>query len=204
VFLLKEKVHIISDQTKHFSFKDHFSRNFKVFVLIIAVFTLGNSSDAFLILRAKDLGVKVAFIPILWLMYNFICSASSIPLGHLSDKIGRKKTTLLGFLVYGIVYLGFAFSNVQSSIWIFMALYGIYYGLSEGVLRAYVADLIEDKSVLATAYGIYNTVVGLCMFPASLIMGILWQQFSPTVAFAFGASLALLSAIGLSLFVKEK
>jgi len=205
VFMLREKTHIqdTTEQIKRLSLKKHFSRNFKVFVLIIAVFTLGNSSDAFLILRAKDLGVKVVIIPILWLMYNFVCSVSSIPLGHLSDKIGRKKTTLLGFLVYGIVYLGFAFSNVQSSIWIFMALYGIYYGLSEGVLRAYVADLVEDKSVLATAYGIYNTVVGLCMFPASLIMGILWQQFSPTVAFVFGASLAMLSAIGLSLFVRE-
>lgn len=206
VFLLKEKPHIhqTDKKGKHLFAKNHFSRNFKVFILIIAVFTLGNSSDAFLILRSKDLGVKVVFIPILWLMYNFVCSVSSIPFGHLSDKIGRKRTTLLGFFVYAVVYLGFAFSNTQSLIWVFMALYGIYYGLSEGVLRAYVADLIEDKSVLATAYGIYNTVIGLCMFPASLIMGILWQQFSPTVAFAFGASLALLSAIGFSLFVKAK
>ena len=205
VFLLREKTHIqdTSKQIKSLSLKNHFSRNFKVFVLIIAVFTLGNSSDAFLILRARDLGVKVAIIPILWLMYNFVCSVSSIPLGHLSDRIGRRKTTLLGFFVYGAVYLGFAFSNTQSLIWVFMGLYGIYYGLSEGVLRAYVADLIEDKSVLATAYGIYNTVIGLCMFPASLIMGVLWQQFNPTVAFAFGASLALIAAVGLSLFIRE-
>lgn len=84
-----------------------------------------------------------------------------------------------------------------------MGFYGIYYGLSEGVLRAYVADLVEDKSVLATAYGIYHTVVGLCMFPASLIMGILWQQFNPTVAFTFGATLALISAVGLTLFARK-
>jgi len=99
--------------------------------------------------------------------------------------------------------LGFAFSNTQGLIWIFMALYGVYYGLSEGVLRAYVADLVEDKSVLASAYGIYHTVVGLCMFPASLIMGILWQQFSPVVAFGFGASLSLIAAILLSIFIKK-
>jgi len=136
-------------------------------------------------------------------VYNFVSSASSIPLGHLSDKIGRRKATLLGFSVYGAVYLGFAFSNTQSLIWIFMALYGVYYGLSEGVLRAYVADLVEDKSVLASAYGIYHTVVGLCMFPASLIMGILWQQYSPTVAFGFGASLSLVAAILLSIFIKK-
>lgn len=204
VFFLKEKRHIQdpSKQIKSISLK-HFSRDFKLFILILAVFTLGNSSNAFLVLRARDLGVKIVFIPILWLIYNFVSSVSSVLLGHLSDKIGRKKTTLLGFFVYGIVYLGFAFSNAQSLIWIFMALYGVYYGLSEGVLRAYVADLVEDKSVLASAYGIYHSIVGLCMFPASLIMGILWQQFSPTVAFGFGAVLSLVAAILLSLFIKK-
>lgn len=204
VFFLKEKLHIQnpSKQIKSFSFK-YFNRDFKLFVLILAIFTLGNSSDAFLILRARDLGVKIVFIPILWLMYNFVSSASSVPLGALSDRIGRRKTTFLGFFVYGVVYLGFAFSNTQSLIWVFMALYGVYYGLSEGVLRAYVADLVEDKSVLATAYGIYHTVVGLCMFPASLIMGILWQQFSPTVAFSFGATLALISATLLGLLLRR-
>ncbi len=136
-------------------------------------------------------------------MYNFISSASSVPLGRLSDRIGRRKTTFLGFLVYAAVYFGFAFSGTQTFIWIFMGLYGIYYGLSEGVLRAYVADLVEDKSVLATAYGLYHTVVGLCMLPASLIMGILWQQLGPAVAFSFGATLALLSAAALSLFLRK-
>ncbi len=204
VFFLKERVHTSdpSKQIKSFSFK-HFSRDFKFFVGILAIFTLGNSSDVFLILRARDLGVNVVFIPILYFMYNFVSSVSSVPLGHLSDRIGRRKTTLLGFMVYGIVYFGFAFSSSQASVWLFMALYGVYYGLSEGVLRAYVADLIEDKSVLATAYGMYHMVVGLCMFPASLIMGILWQQFSPAVAFGFGASLALISAVLLSLFIKK-
>lgn len=204
IFFLKEKPHVSdsSKTAKPFSLR-HLGKDFKMFVFVVAVFTLGNSSDAFLILRAKDLGIKTLFIPILWLMYNFVCSLSSIPLGHLSDKIGRRKTTLLGFCVYGVVYLGFAFSNSVSHIWVFMGLYGIYYGLSEGVLRAYVADLVEDQSVLATAYGVYHTVVGLCMFPASLIMGVLWQAFSPTVAFIFGAILALISAVGLSVFVRK-
>lgn len=204
IFCVREKPHP-NDSSKEIKpfHAIGLNRNFKVFVFVLAVFTLGNSSDAFLILRAKDLGVKVVFIPILWLMYNFVSSLSSIPLGHLSDKIGRRKTTLLGFLVYGVVYLGFAFANSQGLVWVFMGLYGIYYGLSEGVLRAYVADLVEDKTILASAYGVYNMVIGLCMFPASLIMGVLWQQFSPAVAFSFGAALALISAVGLSLLVKK-
>jgi MFS family permease len=204
VFFLKEKHHIQdpSKQIKSISLK-HFSRDFKFFVLILAIFTLGNSSDAFLILRAKDLGVKIVFIPILWLVYNFVSSASAIPLGHLSDKIGRRKTTLLGFFVYGVVYLGFAFSSTQSLIWVFMALYGVWYGLSDGVLRAYVADLVEDKSILASAYGIYHTAVGLCMFPASLLMGILWQSFGPHIAFSFGASLSLMAAVLLAIFIRR-
>jgi MFS family permease len=179
------------------------NRDFKIFVVIIAVFTLGNSSNAFLILRAKDLGLKVALIPILWLVYNFVGSVTSAPLGILSDRIGRKKTLILGFVFYSAVYWGFAFANSQILLWFLMGLYGVYYGLSEGVLNAYVADLTEDSSILATSYGIYNTVVGIFIFPASLIMGILWQKFNPTVAFGFGASLALLSAIGLSLFIKK-
>jgi MFS family permease len=154
-------------------------------------------------LRAKELGLKVTLIPILWLVYNLAGSLTATPLGSLSDKIGRKKTVVLGFLFYSTVYWGFAFANTQILLWFLMALYGCYYGLSEGVLRAYVADLVEDSSVLATVYGIYNTVVGIFIFPASFIMGILWQNFNSTVAFSFGASLALISAICLSLFVRK-
>lgn len=204
VFFLKEKPHIQSSskQIKPISLA-HFSKDFKLFVLVLAIFTLGNSSDAFLVLRAKDLGVKIVFIPILWLVYNLVSSVSSVPLGHLSDRIGRRKTTLLGFFVYGVVYLGFAFSNTQNLIWIFMALYGVYYGLSEGVLRAYVADLVDDKSVLASAYGIYHTVLGVSMFAASLVMGILWQSFGSQIAFLFGAALALIAAILFSILLKR-
>ncbi len=204
ISFLREKPHNQDTlkQAEPISLKN-LSRDFKFFIFIIAVFTLGNSSNAFLVLRAKDLGVKIVFIPILWLMYNLVSSISSIPLGHMSDKIGRKKTTLLGFFVYGAVYLGFAFSNSQGLIWFFMAIYGIYYGLSEGVLRAYVADMVDDKSVLASAYGVFHMVVGLCALPASLVMGILWQQLSPSVAFCFGASLSFVAAFLLFMLIKK-
>lgn len=205
IFFLKDKPHAqgLPYNEKPVPLKN-LSKEFKLFVLVLALFSLGNSSNVFLILRARDLGIRLVFIPILWLVYNFVSSVSAIPLGHLSDKIGRKKTTLLGFFVYTAVYFGFAFSNSQSFIWLFMAFYGVYYGLSEGVLRAYVADLVDDKSVLASAYGIYHAVTGLCALPASLIMGILWQQISPAVAFCFGAFLSLLAALCLGLFIRKK
>jgi len=203
IFFLKEKPSVRTTSEEKKTTGLHLSKNFKIFILVIAVFTLGNSSDAFLLLRAKELGLKVTLIPILWLVYNLAGSLTATPLGSLSDKIGRKKTVVLGFLFYSTVYWGFAFANTQILLWFLMALYGCYYGLSEGVLRAYVADLVEDSSVLATVYGIYNTVVGIFIFPASFIMGILWQNFNSTVAFSFGASLALISAICLSLFVRK-
>ena len=203
IFFLKEKPPVRTPSEEKKIAGLHLSKNFKTFILVIAVFTLGNSSDAFLLLRAKELGLKVTLIPILWLVYNLAGSLTATPLGSLSDKIGRKKTVVLGFLFYSAVYWGFAFTSTQILLWFLMALYGCYYGLSEGVLRAYVADLVEDSSVLATVYGIYNTVVGIFIFPASFIMGILWQNFNSTVAFSFGASLALVSAIALSLFVKK-
>jgi len=202
IFFVKEKARVQSQtqQTKPVSLK-YFNKDFRIFVFILGVFTLGNSSDAFLILRAKDLGIHLLFIPVLWLVLNFVSSISSVPSGSLSDKIGRKKVILLAFFVYGAVYLGFAFSKTQSLIWVFMALYGLYYGLSEAALRAYVADLVEEKEVLATAYGIFHTVIGLCAFPASLIMGILWQRFGAAIAFSFGASLSLVAAVLLGLLL---
>ncbi|MFA5087965.1 MAG: MFS transporter [Candidatus Omnitrophota bacterium] len=203
IFFVKEKR---SDFSEAKSFRLSLSAlkgDFRTFVLIIGIFTLGNSSDAFLILRARDLGVSVVLIPVLWLVFNLVGSIASVPLGSLSDKIGRKKTTILGFSIYAVVYLGFALAKTSGVVWVAMGLYGVYQGVSEGVLRAYVADLVEDKSSLATAYGVYNTSIGLCMFPASFLMGILWQAFGPTVAFGFGASLAFLAAVGLLLFMKK-
>lgn len=204
VFCIKEKAQGENSPVRTVSVSlKYFDSDFKKFVVILGIFTLGNSSEAFLILRAKDLGVTTVMIPVIWLMYNFVSSIVATPLGGLSDRIGRRKTTILGFLVFSFVYFGFAFSDRQSLIWFFMAVYGIYFGLSEGVLRAYVTDLVEDKSRLATAYGVFNTVIGLCMFPASFFMGILWQYFGAPLAFSFGAVLSLISAAALILLIKK-
>lgn len=196
VFFIKERPHkpdgIAVDSPK-LSIRG-FKKNFKIFLLISVIFTLGNSSDAFIILRARDLGVSVIMIPVLWVLFNFFGSISSLPFGKLSDKIGRRKTITLGFLIYSFVYFGFAFSKMQYQVWALISLYGIYYGISEGVLRAYVADIV-DAPKRATAYGIYHAAVGIFSFPASLLMGIFWQSFGPAFAFSFGAILSLVAAI---------
>ncbi len=172
-----------------------FDAKFKLFVLVVALFTLGNSSDAFLFLRAKNLGVNVIFIPLLWVLFNLVYTLSSTPAGILSDRIGRRKIILFGFLVYGLSYLGFAFATKSLHIWLLFALYGIYYGFSDGALRAFVADLVKEEDKRGTAYGFYHGAVGFCALPASLILGYLWQSYNAATAFSFGASLALLAGV---------
>ncbi len=171
-----------------------FDRRFKIFILGVAVFTLGNSSDAFLFLRARDLGVDVVLIPILWLVLHLVYSLVSSPAGALSDKIGRKNLIISGVLVYVMVYVGFAAATRSLHVWILFAMYGLYYGLADGTMRAYVADLAgEEKKGLA--FGIYHGAAGLTALPASLIFGWLWQSGGVPVAFGFGAGLAFLAAL---------
>jgi MFS family permease len=169
-----------------------FDRKFKIFVLGITIFTLGNSSDAFLFLRAKSLNIGTTYIPILWLVLNLVYALISSPAGWLSDRIGRKNLILSGLFVYALVYLGFAFATRSYHIWLLFAVYGVYYGLANGTMRAYVADLVgEDKR--ATAYGIYHGAIGMMTLPASLIFGWLWQSVGVSFAFCFGAGLAFLA-----------
>jgi len=174
--------------------------SFTLFVLSVVIFTLGNSSNAFLILKAREAGLSAAGIPLIWLTYNVVCSLSSPVFGHLSDWIGRKPVILISFLVYGAIYAGFGVtsrlseSRQLSAVWILFACYGLYYGLSEGVFRAYIADLVEcDKR--ATAFGLFNTAVGITLIPASLIFGVLWDKFSSATAFFAASALALAGGI---------
>ncbi|MBZ0299653.1 MAG: MFS transporter, partial [Anaerolineae bacterium] len=166
------------------------SGDFKFFLLVIAVFTLGNSSDAFLVLRAQERGLNVAGVIAMLITFNLIYAAASGPLGAWSDRIGRKKLIIGGWLVYGVIYLGFAAASTGWQIWMVYALYGLYYAAVEGTAKAFVADLIPAEQ-RGTAYGIYNAVVGLMAFPASLLAGILWQSLGAGAPFLAGAVLAL-------------
>lgn len=166
---------------------------FLVFLAIVGIFTLGNSSDAFLILRAQDLGITITGILLMLVMFNLIYSLISTPAGSLSDRIGRRRLIIGGWLVYAIIYLGFAFAQSAWQVWVLYVIYGLYYGMAYGSANALVADLVPDN-LRGTAYGTYNAIIGLLAFPASFIAGSLWQGFGPSAPFLFGGTLSLLAA----------
>ena len=165
---------------------------YRYFVVVVCLFTLGNSSDAFLVLRARDLGLSTVSIPLVWLFFNAVNTVCAIPAGMISDRLGRKRLIFCSFLLYGMVYLGFALASRPGHIWLLFSAYGVYYGLSEGVFRAYVADLVPSP-LRGTAYGVFHATSGIMALPASLIMGILWQSLGASWAFFFGAFMAFLS-----------
>jgi MFS family permease len=181
-----------------------FDRRFYWFLLAVIVFTLGNSADAFLILRAQERGLSAAGVMGMVLTFNIVYMLVSGPAGALSDRIGRRKLIVGGWLVYGLLYLGFAAVDAPWQMWALYGLYGIYYGAVEGNARALVADLVSADS-RGTAYGVYNAAVGITALPASLIAGLLWSGigswagFGPRAPFLFGAVLAL-SATSLLLY----
>lgn len=174
-------------------------KKFYVFLGIMLIFSLGNSSDAFLILRAQNAGVVLLAIPLVYALFNFVYAVASIPLGSLSDKIGREKVILLGWCSYVLAYLGFGLAKSSWQIWFLFAFYGIYYATTEGVAKAFVADL-TDSRFRGRAYGIYNSAVGLTTLPASIIAGFLWDKFNPSAPFFFGAAVAGLAAVLLFVF----
>jgi len=181
-----------------------FDKRFKIFLGVIFLFTLGNSSDAFLALRAQNLGNSVVYVLLMLLLFNFVYASVSTPAGVLSDKLGRKRVILSGWLVYAMVYLGLALVPPEGGwqIWLLFGFYGVYYGLAGGAVRAFVADLapVERRG---TAYGLFHGVVGITLLPASLIAGWLWQVVNPAAPFLFGAAMAFLAIIGLLVLVKE-
>jgi len=183
------------------------SPRFKLFMLVLILFTLGNSSDAFIILLGQNRGLSVFHILLMLLTFNLIYSVLAGPLGALSDRIGRRRLIIAGWIAYGLVYLGFALSHTGWEIWLFYGLYGIYYAATEGSAKAFIADLVPSDR-RGTAYGLYNAAIGLMAFPASAIAGLLWQGafgwkgLGPSAPFFFGATLALAAGILFWMFVR--
>jgi MFS family permease len=171
--------------------------DFRKYLAISLVFTLGNSSDAFLLLRAQALGVPITLLPAIWVALHVVKMAVSVPGGMLSDRLGRKTVIVAGWVVYALVYGGFAFADRNWHAWALFSVYGIYFGLTEGVEKALVADL-APVHLRGSAFGLYHLAVGFGALPASLLFGLVWERFGAAVAFGMGAGLALLSSLMLA------
>ncbi|MDQ3818906.1 MAG: MFS transporter [Acidobacteriota bacterium] len=180
-----------------------FDANFKRFLFLVALFTLSNSSDAFLLLRAKQAGVLEVNIPLLWAALHVTKVLSSLVGGDLSDRLGRRTLIASGWLLYAAVYLDFAFISTPAAAWTVFLIYGVYFGLAEGAEKALVADLVRANQ-RGTAYGLYNLAFGITVLPASLMMGFLWDWFSPQAAFIVSACVGATAALLLLLTVSAK
>jgi len=165
-------------------------------LLLMLLFTLGNSSDAFIILRAENVGVPVALIPIAYAIFNLVSALTAVPAGRLADRIGRRRVIGYGWAVYALTYLGFALVPAPWVMWVLYACYGLYYSLTEGSAKALVAEVVPE-STRGAAYGLFNASIGVMALPASLIAGALWHTVSPAAPFLFGAGLAGLAWVGL-------
>ena len=167
---------------------------FIIFLIAATIFSLGRASEAFLLLRAQNVGVILALLPIIYFVYNITFAVLATPAGILSDRIGHRNTFMLGMLIFSGTY--FLFSQVSSlwGIWVLFAVYGFYSALTEGVGKAIVADLIEPH-LRATAYGMYNAFTGFALLPASLVFGILWDRFGPAASFRYGAFLGIIAFV---------
>ena len=171
-----------------------FDSNFKRFLVVIAIFTLSNSTDAFLLLRAGQSGITPVILPLLWMVLHVSKVTFSLIGGDLSDRVGRKTLIISGWLVYAVVYVGFAFVTTAWEAWVLFIVYGAYFGLSEGVEKAFVADMVPvDKH--GTAFGLYNLAFGITVFPASLLFGLAWIQFGAPTAFIASGCVSLLAIV---------
>jgi len=178
-------------------------RPFGLFLLIVGLFELGNSADAFLVLRAKSLGVSVLGILGMLAVFNLVYTLISTPAGILSDRLSRKTIILGGWIAYAAIYSGLGLAKKGWSMWVLYAAYGAYYGTAYGTAKALVADVVPAH-LRGTAYGAYSTVIGALNLPASLIAGVLWDRFSPGAPFFFGAALAGVAALGLWLWQPDR
>ncbi|MGB7070801.1 MAG: MFS transporter [Pyrinomonadaceae bacterium] len=197
VFFVKDERRPYADEVEKMPIKfslNVFDGSFKRFLVVIAFFTLSNSTDAFLLLRAQQAGIAPAVLPLLWMALHFSKVFSSLIAGNLSDTLGRKKIIFTGWVVYALVYAGFAFVAEAWQAWALFIIYGTYFGMTEGVEKAFVADMV-DKEKRGTAFGFYNLAYGITVFPASLLFGLMWTAFGAEAAFLTSAVISVAAAM---------
>ena len=198
-FGIKEVRKNKSELFTKFHFSD-FTPRFYFFLLIVFVFTMGNSTDALLMEKANELGVKVAFIPLVYLVSSVVSVVMAVPLGILSDRLGKEKVLIGGFLIYTIVYFGFGIASGIGTIVALFALYGLYSAATDGIQKAFIADMV-DENKKGTAMGIYNALLGITLLPASLVAGLLYDKVDSRLPFYFGAVMAFLAAVLMIFFI---
>ncbi len=211
VFVVKEKKETetnpspspsLSSQTQSAKERVKDKKAFGIFLASMLLFTLGNSSDLFLVMHAQNKGLALEMVPVLWIALHLSKSAFNTPGGVLADKIGYKKTIFLGWLVYALCYAGFAFADAQWQFWALFVVYGLYYGLTEGPEKALVASL-APKNKRGTGFGLYHASVGVAALPASVAAGFIWKHWGPQYAFGLGAALAVMAALTLAALPNE-
>ena len=198
-FGIKEVRKNKSELFTKFHFSD-FTPRFYFFLLIVFVFTMGNSTDALLMVKANELDVKVAFIPLVYLVSSVVSVVMAVPLGILSDRLGKEKVLIGGFLIYTIVYFGFGIASGIGTIVALFALYGLYSAATDGIQKAFIADMV-DENKKGTAMGIYNALLGITLLPASLVAGLLYDKVDSHLPFYFGAVMAFLAAVLMMFFI---
>ena len=201
IFGIKEARKTEESLFRKFHFRD-FPRKYYLFLGIIFIFTLGNSTDALLMVKANEVGVKVAFIPLVYLVTSAVSVSLAIPLGTLSDKIGKERILVTGFLIYAVVYFGFGATGSVTTIVALFALYGLYSAATDGIQKAFVSDII-DNNKQGTGLGIYNALLGITLLPASLIAGLLYDKVNSHIPFYFGAATAVTAAILMFFFIRR-
>jgi len=184
------------------AFKD-FPIRYYIFLGIAFIFTLGNSTDALLLVKANDIGIKALFIPLVYLIFNSVAVIFAVPAGILSDRFGRERLIIFGYLLYSIIYFGFGRTNDKAVVILLFALYGLYSAATDGVQKALVSDLI-DKNKRGTGLGIYNSIIGITLLPASVIAGVLYDKVDNRAPFYFGSAMALTATILMFGFYRKR
>ena len=183
IFGIKEAKKSKSDLITRFHFRD-FPARYYFFLGIVFVFTLGNSTDTLLLVKANEIGIKIALIPLVYLLTNAVSVLAAIPLGKLSDRIGKEKIIIVGYVIYAAVYYGFGITTSKGAMVALFALYGLYSASTDGIQKAFISDLI-DKNKKGTGLGIYNALLGITLLPASLIAGLMYDKINSSVPFLF-------------------
>lgn len=199
VIFIKEAKSGKNETTNKISLKQ-LPKKFYFFLIIVFVFSIGNSSDALLLVKTSETGIDKAYIPFVYMIFNSVSVVLSIPIGKLSDRIGREKLIILGFLVYAIVYFFFGkFNSLNIYIFLFI-LYGFYSALTDGSQKALISDIVS-KDLKGTGFGIYHAVLGITLLPASLIAGLLYDNVNSAAPFYFGSLMALIASVLMLIFV---